>query len=155
MKPRTSLRIQTANSDHRPIALGGLIIDVLLYVRGVERYRFDAGETNDNGVLVVTYDKLEAIRRENQKFALMDYNTGLDDCDDTIVVSVPSLADLGFRLQSLEKWFPDEAPRMRQRLSTSSNKEVLPTTCRVSIPDAGDHAVELVCSRVAVEQRRV
>jgi hypothetical protein len=144
MKLGTSLRIQTVNSDHHPIALGGLMIDVLFYVRDVERYRFDVGQTDESGMLVVTYDKLEAIRRENQKFSLMDYNTALDDCDDTIVVSVPSVTALRSRLESLEKWFPDEAPRLRQKLSLSANNETSSASCRVSIQDAGVHAVELV-----------
>lgn len=153
MKPGTSLRVQAVDSNHRPIALGGLIVDVLLFVRGVERYRFDAGETDAGGVLIVAYEKLEALRRENQKFALMDYNTRLDECDDTIAVSVASVANLVARLESIEKWFPDDAPRMRQRLSRSSNKEVLPTTCHVSLSDAGEHAIELACTRVADERR--
>jgi hypothetical protein len=153
MKPGTSLRIQTVDSDHRAIALGGLIIDVMFFVRGVERYRFDAGETDASGVLVITYEKLEALRREKQKFALMDYNTRLEECDDTIAVNVASAANLAARLEAIEKWYPDDAPRMRQRISGSSNKRVLPTTRRVSAPDGEEHAIELECSGAADERR--
>lgn len=147
MKPGTSIQVQAVDSDHHPMFLGGLIIDVLLYIRDVERYRFDVGHTNERGVLVVTYDQLESIRRENQKFNLMDYNTKLDDCDDSIVVSIPSVAALESMLESCEKWFPEEALHLRHRISISTNKDIPPTECRVFIPDAGHHVVELLCSK--------
>jgi hypothetical protein len=147
VKPGTTLRIQVVDSNLRPLSLGGVIVNVLFFVRGTERYRFDAGETAADGSLVVTYDGMEAIRQENQKSALMDYNTRLDDCDDAIVVGAASKSELDARLKSLEKWFLDDAAQLRQRIAAATNNSISATAATVCVHDAGERNVQLICER--------
>lgn len=147
MKPGTKLRIQMADPSHRPLPLGGVILDLRFFVRGTERYRFDAGETNAEGSLVVKYDDMDAIRKENQKFALMDYNTKIDECDDSIVICAPSESELEARLKAFEKWYPDSAYQLQARIAGSVNKVISVEAVTVSVHDAGEHPVELICER--------
>lgn len=148
MSPGTTLELQTVDPGHHPIALGGLIIEVLLFVNGKNRYQFDVGETAASGSLIVTFDKLDAIRRNHQNFALMDYNATLDSCDDVIDIVAPTERELRKELESVERWFPENAPELRKRIDASANRHFSVAACHVSLKDKQRLAQELVCSEI-------
>ncbi len=75
MKSGAVLEIQLSDSEDRPIPVADVSIDVVFLCGGRERYRFDGGMTDQEGHLRASYDLFESTRRENQKVALMDYNT--------------------------------------------------------------------------------
>src|ERR1700704_2628103 len=114
MNESSILEVHLVAEDHRPLALGRVTVEVVLFVRGRERYRFDVGVTDDNGRITAPYSLFEKIRKDNQSFALMDYNTTLGECDPEVVVRVPSVEELQRRLQALTKWFPENASSMTE-----------------------------------------
>ena len=111
---------------------------------GRERYRLDAGKTDVHGHITAPYDLFDSIRRDNQSFALMDYNTKLEDCDSVVLVYAPTVNELGQRLNALKKWFPDRASEMSERLRLSNNGRVQIQEARVTVRDGAETPVELL-----------
>jgi len=144
MRPGSALEIQLNDAHHVPLAVPHVFIEVVFLQGGRERYRFDAGETDGSGHLSVSYDHFKNIRKDNQSFALMDYNTQLEACDSTIIVRVPALEELHQRLVALSKWFPEEARVMDGRLKVSNNGGVEAGDARVLIVDNGITRVDLI-----------
>ena len=144
MRPGSALEIQLNDAHHVPLAVPHVFIEVVFLQGGRERYRFDAGETDGSGHLSVSYDHFENIRKDNQSFALMDYNTELEACDSIIIVRVPALEELHQRLVALSKWFPEEARTMDGRLKVSNNGGVEVGDARVLIVDNGITRVDLI-----------
>lgn len=124
MKLGSMLDVQLVDAQGKPVAMPNVSIDVVLYRGGKERYRFDVGATDAQGRISTSYDALERTRKENQAFALMDYNTKLEDCDDTIELTVPTLDQLGERLAAVRKWFPEKEPMLSERIKNSKNGSV-------------------------------
>jgi len=135
MNPGNVLEIQLKASDHEPQLISNVSIDVVFFCGGRERYRFDAGTTDAEGCITGSYDLFEAIRKENQSVALMDYNTKLEDCDSVVVVRAPTLEELGQRLDALKKWFPDRVSAMSEKIRRSNNGKVDVREARVNISD--------------------
>src|ERR1700722_19706698 len=81
MRPGESLHIQLSDEDGNPLPIANVYVVIHLFTRGNYRYGFEAGRTDADGRIVVTYDSLEAERRENGRMFIMDYNTPLEDCD--------------------------------------------------------------------------
>lgn len=140
------LEIQLANQAEDILNFADVSLDILLYVNGQQRYRFDAGETNRFGQLSVGYEQLELKRAENQKFALMDYNTPLMSCDEKISIVVPSMADLRARFEAVEKWFPADAVQLSMRLKRSNNDKVAAAQQSIAPKRSGTTSVILRCS---------
>jgi hypothetical protein len=146
MRPGSILDIQLSGGHGEPLAIPHVIVEVMFLQGGRERYRFDAGETDVGGHLSVSYDRFENIRKDNQSFALMDYNTRLEECDPILVVRVPTMAELSQRLDALNKWFPDQAPAMAERIKSANNG-------RVEVPEVRAHTVEGGRARVDLPGR--
>jgi hypothetical protein len=146
MKTLSLLDIQLADETHQALRLGRVSIDVIFFVKGRERYRFDAGYTNDDGRLVAPYRLFEGIRKDNQSFALMDYNTTLEECDPDVIVRVPGIDELQRRLTALTKWFPDRAQSMLEIVNSTNNARVLATQRRVTLVEEAPTRVEITCT---------
>jgi hypothetical protein len=133
MKPGSAVEIQTTDANGVPVGLANVSIDVVLFCGGVERYRFDAGVTDANGRLTTSYQQLEDSRTANQSFALMDYNTRLDECDNTVAIVVPSVEELCKRLASIQTWFPEKQDAFMARVAESKNAIVkVPAAMKVT-----------------------
>lgn len=143
MRPGSILDIQLSSGHGVPLAISNVIIEVAFLQGGRERYRFDAGETDVDGNLSVSYDRFENIRKDNQSFALMDYNTKLEECDPILVVRVPTMAELHQRLDALNKWFPDRAPAIAERIKSANNGRVEAREVRALTVDGGRTRVDL------------
>ena len=94
MKPGQSIEIQLETSPGNPLELGNVLLEIHLFTRGTFRYGFQAGRTDNNGRLNITYLSLENLRAANAKQFLMDYNTPLVDCDPTVEILAPSEEEL-------------------------------------------------------------
>ena len=144
MKPGSVLDIQLSGGHGVPLAIPNVIVEVVFLQGGLERYRFDGGETDVGGHLSVSYERFENIRKDNQSFALMDYNTRLEECDPILVVRVPAMAELSQRLDALNKWFPDQAPSMAERIKSANNGRVEVREVRAHTVDGGRTRVDLL-----------
>jgi hypothetical protein len=141
----TVLEIQLSDSDDRPVPVADVSIDVVVLCGGRERYRFDGGMTDREGHLRASYDMFESTRRENQKVALMDYNTALDDCDPAVVIHVPGMAELRQRQKAVNTWSSDNASSISERVEKSNNGRVQIRDLRVNVVEGTATKVRLIC----------
>jgi hypothetical protein len=125
------LEIQLVSENGRAMNIDCVSVETVLFTNGRERYRFDAGATDSSGKLSVPYSRLEEIRKENQAFALMDYNTALDECDDEVLVHVPDTEALEKKLTALRRWFPDKAADLQETVEHSNNHAIDATDVRI------------------------
>lgn len=137
------LQIQLNDPDCMPLAIAKVFVDVAFQTEGRERYRFEAGETDSSGQISASYEYFDKIRRDNQLFAIMDYNTMLEDCDPVITVSVPTPAELIRRVDALRKWFPERMRAFSERVKASNNGRVQVKETRVELIDGGITRVDL------------
>jgi hypothetical protein len=135
MNPLNVLDIQLVDEAHQALRLGRVSIDVIFFLKGRERYRFDAGCTNDDGKLMAPYRLFEDVRKDNQAFALMDYNTKIEECDADVIVRAPEIDELQQRLTALTKWFPDRALSMLEVLKVTNNGRIQAAEKRVRLGD--------------------
>jgi hypothetical protein len=103
MKPGQAIHVQLADIDGKPLPIENILVWIHLYTLGNYRYGFEAGRTNAEGRLVVTYDDLEKQRREDGAFFVMDYNTPLEECDPIAKLIVDSEGELRSRQQGALK----------------------------------------------------
>lgn len=143
MKFGSVLDVQLVDVQGKPLAMPNVSIDVVLYINGRERYRFDAGDTDVQGRISTSYDTLERARKKNQEFALMDYNTKLEDCDDTVGLAFPTLGELRDRLVAARKWFPETEPKLSERVKNSKNGNVAASVIKRVVTNGSKMAVQL------------
>lgn len=143
MKSGTVLDVQLVDAQGKPLTMPDVSIDVVFYSGGKERYRFDAGATDAQGRISTSYDTLERARKENQAFALMDYNTKLEDCDDQLELTVPTLDQLRERLAAVRKWFPENEPKLLAKINNSRNGSVAAASIKKVITSGIRVAVQL------------
>ena len=143
MKSGSVLDIQLVDMHGNPLAMPDISVDVVLYSGGQERYRFDAGATDAQGCISTSHDMLERTRKENQAFALMDYNTKLEDCEDTIGLAVPTLDQLRERLAAVRKWFPENEPKLSERVKDSKNGNVAASGIKKVVTNGSRMTVQL------------
>jgi hypothetical protein len=136
--------IQLLDSERRPITMSDVSIDVIFLRGGRERYRFDAGKTDAQGHVTAPYDLFESIRKDNQSFAVMDYNTRLEDCDSVVIVRAPTLDELSQRLNAVKTWFPDRVPALAERLRLSNNGRLRVEEVRVSVENEAETRITLL-----------
>ena len=148
MKPGTVLEIQLSDSDDKGMPLADVSIDIVFLCSGRERYRFDAGITDQNGHLRASYALFESTRRKERQFALMDYNTALEDCDQTVVIHVPRMAELRQRQEAVSKWFPDGASSISERIEKSNNGRVKIDDLRMNFVEGTTTEVRLIVTWV-------
>ena len=94
MRPDQSIEIQLMDDHGNSLPLANVMIELSFYTNGRFRYSFGVGRTDSAGQLIVSYSDLEAIRKENAEFNLMDYNTKLDECDPRVEVVIESEGQL-------------------------------------------------------------
>ncbi len=90
MQPKQVIDVQLIDGKGNKVAIPNIMIDAEFFVGGKPRFTFTDGRTDTSGKLRVTYDDLEARRKDMARFYLMDYNTKLDECDPGIAFKVPS-----------------------------------------------------------------
>lgn len=146
MKPGSALDIFLNGGAGANVTTSNVEVDVTFFCSGRERYNFTAGMTDVHGRISASYDHFESIRRENQRYALMDYNTKLEDCDSEIVIRVPSGAELEQRVEALQQWYPDRAKVMQERLRILRNGAVRATDVKVSLAISGATSVTIACT---------
>jgi hypothetical protein len=100
MKPGQLIDIQFVNNDGEPVAAANILIDLEFSTKGNFRYRFGVGRTDESGRLTVSYADVEAIRKKNAEFDLMDYNTKLEQCDPQVAIVIDSEEELRERFNN-------------------------------------------------------
>lgn len=143
MKSGSVLDVQLVDVQGLPLAMPNVSIDVVLYCSGNERYRFDAGATDAQGRISTSYDMLERTRKQNQAFAVMDYNTKLEGCDDTVELAVPTLDQLRERLAAVRKWFLENEPKLSDRVKNSKNGSVAASGVKKVVTNGSRMTVQL------------
>lgn len=108
MKPGQAIHVQLSDVDGNPLPIENILVGIHLFTIGNYRYGFEAGRTDANGQIVVTYEDLETQRRQNGAFFIMDYNTPLEDCDPVAKFVVLAEDELRRRQQESIKVFGKE-----------------------------------------------
>ena len=132
MRAEQLLQIQLTDRENQPLLAANILIDVQFFVAGRLRYTFVAGRTASSGNLVVTYDDLEAMRRDMAQLFLMDFNTRLEDCDPTVNLKIPSQGSLITRHDNALRSY-QKAPRWAE--DWPSNSEVKADGISVELHD--------------------
>lgn len=141
MKAGSAFEIELIDTDGKPLRMANLSVDVLLYVNGRQRYRFDAGSTDLEGHLSSSYEALERTVGEGRALFAKEYDTPIGQCDETLGFAVPTFAQLGERVESARRWFPDDVPALEARVKKSANrtfgfagvKKVSPNGTRIKV----------------------
>ena len=114
MNESLSVDVQLVDPSGRPLELPGIMVDITLFMEKRLRYRFNLGATDESGKLQFGIGELEQSRRDNSKFAIMDYNTPLTKCDSKAMLSAPTLSELNERRNALLRWFPENREMLRR-----------------------------------------
>ena len=149
MNKNFEMEVQLVNEVREPLELRGVSLDAEMYLNGRIRYRFEVGVTDSRGKLRFTFQDLEQSRLSNQEFALMDYNTPLEECDANLGLIVPSMAEIEQRQLAIDKWFShvDDQP-MRQKVEairTRNNRKVVCEKHYVNVDCEPRAQVKLAC----------
>ena len=138
------ITIQLTDESGQVLELANILVDAVLYMQGHVRYRFCIGKTDTHGRIYVTFDALEKLRLDNQSFAIMDYNTKIQDCDSRISFVLPTLGELQQRRAAMEKWFPEELAKSGD-ITESNNGELRCANLDVDVNDEAKN-VSLICA---------
>lgn len=130
----TTLNVQLVDSLGAHLEMSEVLIDVVFYFGSRERYTFVAGVTDHRGALSASYRDVESTRLENQSSFLRDYNTGLDECDRTIALRIPTVSELEARRLVIIKWFPANLLEIK-RIAHAANEKVVANGFRVEVGD--------------------
>jgi len=124
MKPTQTLIIQLVDEMGKPFRLADIYIDLSFFLQGQYRYGFRFGPTNRQGELHITYQDVETKRAIEAKIFLMDYNTPLDDCDDLVRISIPSMDKLKEAYEWNTKWFADKTSEDAKGWLNAANAKI-------------------------------
>ena len=94
---------------------------------------------------MLSYEGIDAMRRANGKFQVMDYNTQLDACDEMMRVEVPGLDELERAYEMVRSFGLPDALAKAQRWMQGNNSRVIPTACDFCLSVAGETIVDVVC----------
>lgn len=142
MRDDFRFEIQLADRVGNPVAKE-VLIDIVLFLRQRVRYRFNLGTTDGSGLIKIDFQRLEEIRRSNQKDNLMDYNTPLTECDSIVEILVPSSGELKQRLEAVRKWFADDS--VADVIAKAKNDEVTCDPLRVDVEAKAGERLLLRC----------
>lgn len=118
------LNICLVDAAGQAAPVANVIVDATFFVGGALRYQFYAGRSDSRGRIEAGFDYFDCERRLNTAENLMDYNTRIEDCDSKVRLHVPSLDELKQRLQAVEKWYPQSARALADRLAGCANGNV-------------------------------
>jgi hypothetical protein len=105
MKTNQTISIQLTNAEDQPLAVGDVLVEIHFFTKGLARYAFKAGRTNELGTLNISYVDIEKLRLQNASFFLMDYNTRLEECDSKIRITIPSERELQSAFEESKRLF--------------------------------------------------
>ena len=106
MNEANLLSIQLVSHDGNRVEIAGVELDIRFYVQGRIRYTFLLGRTDDKGTVCTHLSDIEQQLQENRRIFLMDYNTGLDECDSVVGIFVPSPEEIARRDTARQTWWP-------------------------------------------------
>ena len=129
----------------RTVPIANVIIDAAFFAEGKQRYQFFAGQTDVGGQLVARYDHFDRERTNNALQNLMDYNTRLEDCTSQLRLHVPSLEELMQRLKAVEKWYPELAQPLAERIAVCANGKVKVDDATVQLESGRITPVTMLC----------
>lgn len=148
MLPEQSIEVQLTDMQGAPLPLSDVLLQVMFFTSGRWRYTFDAGATDASGAATIDYASIENQRIENGKFALMDYNTKLEECDLEVKIHVLTGKDFEQRLSAVQSWYPDNLPKLERQIAESNNLKI---ECEDAVVGLRDHITK---ARVTCKDRR-
>ena len=141
MKPGQTLTLKFLDESKKPLLLSGIYVDLDFYMNGQQRYGFRFGSTNHRGELCIGYQDVERKRVADSKYNLMDYNTPLDDCDDLVRISVPSMDKLKEAYEWNTKCFAGKASEDAKGWLNAANAKIKANEISVKL-----HGTETIVS---------
>lgn len=147
MKDDFKFEVQLADHDGGSI-MKEVFIDAVVFLRKDVRYRFSLGTTDSAGLMEVSFNQLEQIRRRNQKDNLMDYNTTLQECDSTLELVVPRTEELEQRLEAARRWFAEDADSLADKIAMSKNDEISCASLKIDVGAEIAERVLLKCTGI-------
>ena len=124
MNRNQSLHIRLRSDSDEQVEIADVSVDVIFLMQGRERYSFHAGTTDAHGELSAAYEVFETARKAEASLSIMDYNDGLEECDSTIRIRIPSIEELRRRADAVKKFYPEDARPVLTRLEKSGNAEI-------------------------------
>lgn len=125
MKPNQAISIQLTDTEDHPLAVGNVLVEIHFFTRGLARYAFKAGRTNERGLLDISYANIEKLRLENARLFLMDYNTRLEECDSAIRITIPPERELRYAFEKTKNAF-GESPAWARDWPANALVESIP-----------------------------
>lgn len=107
MKINQTLVLQFVAESEKPILLPNIYANVAFFINGRHCYSFRFGPSDDQGWHRITYENVETKRLLAAKSNLMDYNTGLENCDARVKIDVPTGNELKEAYEWQAKWFSE------------------------------------------------
>ena len=124
MNPNQSLKIELVDKHGAPVEVGGVFFVVCFFMSSVYRFGFRTPATDENGVVSVSYDYLEQLRKGNLEYQPMDFKTALDECDPVVVVKPPSAEDMQEAWKTVHRFKATERYEEAKSWLHSSNEDV-------------------------------
>jgi hypothetical protein len=128
----------------KSLRVSNVVVDTVILFNGNERYKFTAGVTNSSGICTASFRTFERQRIANQRLSLMDYNTTLEECDDAVLLLIPSKDEMRRRATAARIWSVWRGIGLHLRALRSRNGRVLSNDLKVELAK-GITKVSLPC----------
>lgn len=145
MKPAHSILLQLVDLSGNHLKIPDVITDIALFTKERFRYSFRLHPTNASGQTLVHYQDLENQRASSAQECLMDYNTSLDECDASVQISVPAMADLQRAHEIATRWAGrGSTPEYARIWLTAKNGEIKAEPVLAKLKD-GETLIQVPC----------
>lgn len=153
MKPGQRLTIKLTDRVGQPLPLPGVILTLLFSMNGRHRYGFRSEASNQQGVINVSYENLEAARQRNLSVQPADFKTLLEDCDETMRILLPSHEELLSGADILETMGQGRWPDLALCWRKASNGQLRARELSVVVNDAITE-IDLVCETMPPDSKQ-
>ena len=99
-------------------------LDVFVTILANKKNNYSTGslKTNSNGKIILLKLEIENIIDKAMNEFIMDYSSTIDECKDSIIITVENISDLDFRIKKIEKHYPENAKNLSKLVDNCSNK---------------------------------
>ena len=148
MSPNQRIIVRLVDIDGKIIRLSGVYLTVSFFVNGVYRFAFRSDSSNKDGLIIVSYESMEAGSLRNLKVQPLDYQTKLEDCDPFVEISIPKQEELVRAAEILESMGMGKHLDLAKGWRCAANDHVQSTTQKVVLRESSSQ-YNLVCTAIS------